>query len=75
MAETAFRPTHRHRKGGEYELLGYGRHTETEEETAVYRDVWGRLWVRPRSMFDDGRFTPLSGLAPTPEVLRRMPGP
>jgi hypothetical protein len=58
MTPTPFRPTHRHRKGGLYELLGYGRHTETGDALAVYRSDDGTLWVRPREMFDDGRFTP-----------------
>lgn len=52
-------PTHRHRKGGLYQLLGYGPHTETGELFAIYRDAEGKLWSRPAAMFDDGRFTPI----------------
>ena len=54
-----FRATHRHRKGGLYQLLGYGRHTETDEAVAIYRSADGPLWVRPSDMFDDGRFQPV----------------
>ena len=57
----AIHPTHRHYKGGLYELVGYGRHSETEEEMAIYRSADGRLWVRPRAMFDEpGRFVPIA---------------
>lgn len=43
----------RHYKGGEYEVLFHVRHSETEEELVVYRQIdkdtgW---WVRPRAMF------------------------
>lgn len=47
----------RHRKGGRYELVGNGRHTETLEELTAYAGEDGQLWFRPRAMFEDGRFT------------------
>jgi hypothetical protein len=56
----SWRPTHRHRKGGLYELIGYGRHTETDEAVAIYRSADGIWWVRPAEMFDDGRFEPVA---------------
>ncbi|WP_290059059.1 DUF1653 domain-containing protein [Amycolatopsis solani] len=42
-----------HYKGGEYEVLGVARHSETEEELVVYRALYGEqgLWVRPKVMF------------------------
>jgi hypothetical protein len=42
-----------HYKGGEYEVLGVARHSETEEELVVYRALYGArgLWVRPVAMF------------------------
>lgn len=42
-----------HYKGGEYEVLGVARHSETEEELVVYRALYGErgLWVRPAAMF------------------------
>jgi hypothetical protein len=42
-----------HYKGGEYEVLGVARHSETEEELVVYRALYGArgLWVRPAEMF------------------------
>jgi hypothetical protein len=44
---------YRHFKGGQYEVLGVARHSETEEEFVVYRPLSGDggLWVRPKRMF------------------------
>lgn len=44
---------YRHFKGGVYEVLGAGRHSETEEWLVVYRNAEGALWVRPYDMFFD----------------------
>jgi hypothetical protein len=44
---------YRHYKGGEYDVRGVARHSETEEDLVVYRPRYGErgLWVRPLSMF------------------------
>ena len=44
---------YRHYKGGEYELLGVARHSETLEALVIYRALYGTadLWVRPYAMF------------------------
>ena len=44
---------YRHYKGGEYQVYGVARHSETEEQLVVYRPLYGDsgLWVRPVSMF------------------------
>ena len=44
---------YRHYKGKEYEVLGVARHSETEEEYVVYRQLYGAggLWIRPLGMF------------------------
>ncbi|KDN23124.1 hypothetical protein DV20_05245 [Amycolatopsis rifamycinica] len=49
-----------HHKGGEYEVLGVARHSETEEELVVYRALYGEhgLWVRPAAMFAEAVETP-----------------
>ncbi len=46
---------YRHFKGNEYELLFTARHSETLEEMAVYRQLYGSgdIWVRPASMWDE----------------------
>ena len=46
---------YRHYKGGEYEVLGTVRHSETLEPMTLYRALYGQrgLWVRPASMFDE----------------------
>ena len=42
-----------HYKGGQYEVLGVAKHSETMEEFVVYRALYGEgeLWVRPLKMF------------------------
>jgi hypothetical protein len=44
---------YRHYKGGEYEVIGVARHTETLEALVVYRPLYNEsgLWVRPHAMF------------------------
>lgn len=44
---------YRHYKGGEYELLGVVRHSETHEPLVLYRPLYNEsgLWVRPHAMF------------------------
>ncbi len=56
---------YRHYKGGEYELVGVARHSETLEALALYRPLYNTsgLWVRPYAMFfeeivHDGRRQP-----------------
>jgi hypothetical protein len=46
---------YRHYKGKDYIVLGVARHSETEEELAVYRTDYGdrSLWVRPLAMFQE----------------------
>ena len=43
----------RHFKGGEYQVLGLARHSETGEEYVVYQALYGErgYWVRPASMW------------------------
>lgn len=56
---------YRHHKGGEYEVLGVVRHSESLEPMVLYRPLHNRsgAWVRPFSMFlepveHEGRFQP-----------------
>ncbi|WP_397596531.1 DUF1653 domain-containing protein [Silanimonas sp.] len=44
---------YRHYKGGEYEVVGCVRHSETLEPLVLYRALYGQrgLWVRPHAMF------------------------
>ena len=56
---------YRHYKGGEYRVLCFARHSETEEPLVIYQQLdkntgW---WARPQSMFFgeidvDGRMQP-----------------
>jgi len=56
---------YRHYKGGEYEVMGVARHSETGEPLVVYRPLYNASgwWVRPHAMFFetalfDGRVQP-----------------
>ena len=44
---------YRHYKGGEYEVVGVARHSESLEPLVVYRPLYddSGLWVRPHAMF------------------------
>lgn len=46
---------YRHYKGGEYEVVGTVRHSETLEPMTLYRALYGQhgLWVRPAAMFEE----------------------
>lgn len=46
---------YRHFKGGEYEVVGLAKNSETMEEMVVYRALYGErgLWVRPASMWNE----------------------
>lgn len=56
---------YRHYKGGDYEVIGQARHSETLEPLVVYRPLYNTSgwWVRPYAMFVeqieiDGRLQP-----------------
>jgi hypothetical protein len=55
-----------HYKDKPYQFLFYALHSETLEELAVYESLYdnpsGRLWVRPRGMFEEA-LPPLAGSA------------
>ena len=44
---------YRHYKGGDYEVVGVARHSETLEPLVLYRPLYNAtgLWVRPYEMF------------------------
>jgi hypothetical protein len=44
---------YRHYKGGDYEVIGVARHSETHEPMVVYRPLYNETgwWVRPHAMF------------------------
>ena len=55
MADIEIKPgRYRHFKGGEYEVIGLAKHSETHEPMVVYRALYGEcgLWVRPQEIFD-----------------------
>jgi hypothetical protein len=63
---------YRHYKGGEYEVVGVVRHSESLEALVLYRPLSNPsgLWVRPHAMFYGeievegqvrARFAPITG--------------
>ena len=44
---------YRHYKGGEYEVMGVARHSETLEPLVMYRPLYNDTgwWLRPFAMF------------------------
>jgi hypothetical protein len=62
---------YRHYKGGEYEVIGVARHSESQEPVVVYRPLYNDTgwWVRPFEMFTgtveiDGSVRPRFELLP-----------
>lgn len=41
----------KHYKGGLYNVIGTGTHTETGEACVIYEDTVGQVWIRPVEMF------------------------
>lgn len=44
---------YRHYKGAEYSVIGFARHSETEERLVLYIPLYGEgeCWARPLQMF------------------------
>ena len=58
-------PTHRHKKGGGYRLLGYGTLEADRSPVAIYDDKDGTVWVRSADEFNDpDRFAPITLVDP-----------
>lgn len=54
-----WQPTHQHRKGGLYRVIGEGVWEPDRSPVVLYDDAEGTTWVRPKAEFDDGRFRKL----------------
>lgn len=50
---------YRHYKGGEYEVIGIAKHSETLEDMVIYKALYESefgnnvLWARPKNMFEE----------------------
>ncbi len=60
MTGVAWQATHRHRKGGLYRVLSEGVWEPDRSAVVIYDDAEGKVWVRPRQEFEDGRFEQVS---------------
>lgn len=59
-APRIWRPTHQHRKGGEYRVLGHGVLESDRSDVVIYDDRSGTIWVRSKAEFYDGRFSAMN---------------
>lgn len=57
MTGRGWAPTHLHRKGGFYRLIGEAIWEPDRSAVVIYDDAAGRVWVRPKAEFEDGRFS------------------
>ena len=60
--DAMFKPTHKHKKGRFYQVIGEGYVEATMERAVIYKNDLGILWIRPSEEFYDGRFTPVEEL-------------
>lgn len=44
---------YKHYKGGIYQVICVGTHTETSEKMVAYRDGKDNFWIRPLEMFEE----------------------
>jgi len=58
MSIIEFEKYQHYRTGKVYQILGFGRHSETCEEVVIYQGLYmcekfgkNPIWVRPKSMF------------------------
>lgn len=59
VPDASWRPTHRHRKGGDYRVIGQAILEADRSDVVVYDDRDGNVWVRSQTEFHDGRFIPI----------------
>lgn len=66
MSEAIPGKTYEHRKGGGYRVIALAEHTETCEAMVVYQRLADQeVFVRPKTLFEDGRFTASRSASPT----------
>lgn len=59
MIDQGWKPTHRHRKGGLYRVLAEATWEPDRSLVVIYDDETGKIWVRRKTDFEDGRFVRL----------------
>ena len=65
FGQPRWHPTHRHKKGGSYRLLGYGVLEADRSSVAIYDDADGIVWVRDAGEFNEhDRFRPVTLIDP-----------
>lgn len=59
MGQPRWQPTHRHKKGGLYRVIGPAILEADRSDAVMYDDADGTVWVRAAAEFYDGRFSEL----------------
>lgn len=54
MQEILINKTYRHFKGNLYKVIGFAKHSETQEDMVIYTPLkTGDTWVRPLKMWNE----------------------
>lgn len=54
MQEITIGKKYKHFKGNLYKIIGFARHSETDEDMIIYESLRNNtVWVRPKSMWNE----------------------